>query len=146
MNNGTFESSLKVCLNRILPRYPVNLAYLFGSTAAGKATPLSDVDIALVLPDEQVDPGNLLSLELQLADEISRLLEIEEVDVRVINSAPLMVRGEVVTHGILLYSTDEDFRVEFETSTRSAYFDFLPIAAMVRREYFDRLYERGLNG
>ena len=57
-----------------------------------------------------------------------------------------MIRGEVVTHGILLYSPDEDFRIQFETTTRSAYFDFLPVAAMIQQEYFDRLYERGLNG
>lgn len=146
MHDLRIASSLKVCLSKLLPRYPVKLAYLFGSAATGKTTPLSDVDIALVLLDEKVDPGKLLLMELQLEEEISRHCEIEEVDVRIINAAPLMIRGEVVTHGILLYSPDEDFRIQFETTTRSAYFDFLPVAAMIQQEYFDRLYERGLNG
>ena len=58
MTDSRIESSLKVCLSKILPHHPVKLAYLFGSTAAGNATPLSDVDIALVLPDDQVVPSN----------------------------------------------------------------------------------------
>ena len=140
------EPSLKDCLARILPGYPVKLAYLFGSAAAGNATPLSDVDVALVTMEGQVDPGSFLTLELKLADEISRCCEVADIDVRIINTAPLMIRGEVITYGILLYSSDEYFRVEFETSTRSAYFDFLPAAAMIRQAYFDDLYKRGLNG
>lgn len=138
--------SLKDSLSKLLPYYPVKLAYLFGSAAAGNATPLSDIDVALVLPDDQVDPGSFLSLEMQISDEISRNCELSEVDVRIINNAPLMFQGEVITHGILLYSSDEDFRVEFETSTRSAYFDFLPAATTIRQAYFDRLSERGFNG
>jgi len=146
MNDLGIESLLKGCLSKLLPRYPVKLAYFFGSYAVGKATSFSDVDVALVLPEQKAEPGSLLTLELQLAEEISRHCGIEEVDVRIINAAPLMIRGEVVTHGILLYSCDEEFRVEFEATTRSAYFDYLPIAARVRQAYFDRLYERGLNG
>jgi hypothetical protein len=52
-----------------------------------------------------------------------------------------MVRGEVVTNGILLFSRDEGFRVDYETSTRSEYFDFMPVAAMHRQAYFERLRE-----
>jgi uncharacterized protein len=139
-------SSLKSCLSNILPRYPVNLAYLFGSAATGQTTPLSDVDVALVLTTETITPGKQLALELKIAEEISRQCAIADVDVRMINTAPLMLRGEVVTQGILLYCTDELFRIEFETSTRSDYFDFLPIAAQIQQGYLDRLYERGLNG
>jgi len=146
MINIELVSSLKSCLSNILPRYPVKLAYLFGSAATGQTTPLSDVDVALVLTAETISPGNQLALELKIAEEISRHCAIADVDVRMINTAPLMLRGEVVTQGILLYCTDERFRIEFETSTRSDYFDFLPIAAQIQQGYLDRLYERGLNG
>ena len=146
MNESGIEVALKTCLSQILPRYPVKLAYLYGSSAAGNATPLSDVDIALVLADMEAIRGDRLILELQIEEEISRSCRGNEIDVRVINSAPLMVRGEVITKGVLLYSVDEAFRVEFETSTRSAYFDFMPTATAIREAYFDRLAERGLNG
>lgn len=146
MVNNTLVSSLKSCLGHILPHYPVNLAYLFGSAATGQNTPLSDVDIALVLTAEMITPGQQLSMELKLAEEISRHCAITDVDVRIINTAPLMLRGDVITQGILLYCTDEPFRIAFETSTRSEYFDFLPTAAQIQQGYLDRLLERGLNG
>jgi hypothetical protein len=68
------------------------------------------------------------------------------VDVRIINRAPLMVRGEVITKGSLLFSREEQFRVGFETQVRSEYFDFLPIAKALQRAHFKRLREGGLNG
>ena len=46
---------LKTGLEAILPGYPITLAYLYGSAAAGRATPLSDVDVALVA-SEKIDP------------------------------------------------------------------------------------------
>ena len=67
-------------------------------------------------------------------------------DVRVINEAPIMVRGEVVTSGLLLYSGDEVARVEFETRTYSEYFDFLPTAVAIREAHLERIAKRGLNG
>lgn len=39
---------------------------------------------------------------------------ILEADVRVIDDAPIILRGRVVTEGILLYSRDEETRVDFE--------------------------------
>jgi hypothetical protein len=59
------------------------------------------------------------------------------------NDAPLMVQGKVVTEGILVYLRDEDFRVEYETLTRKRYFDFLPVARLMRRAYFEHM-ERDL--
>jgi hypothetical protein len=40
----------------------------------------------------------------------------------------------VVTEGILLYEADPSARVEFETSTRRRYFDFLPFLERDARE------------
>jgi len=145
MNDLRKDPDFKACIDRIFHRYPVKLAYLYGSVAAGNATPLSDVDIALVVVNDVIELGKQLEMELDLMDVISRHCGTE-VDVRIINNAPIMLRGEVVTNGILLYSIDEDFRVEFETSTRSVYFDYMPVAAMLRRALSDRLHERGING
>ena len=68
MTDLALIASLKTCLSRLLPHYPVKVAYLFGSAASGNATLLSDVDIALVLPDDRAAPGNQLALELELAE------------------------------------------------------------------------------
>lgn len=140
------NTSLSTCLKEVFSKYSIALAYLYGSEAAGRATSLSDVDVALVIADDDYDPKNRLDLELQMEEEIARICGIGNIDVRVMNNAPLMLRGEVVTNGILLYSRDELFRVDYETSTRSEYFDFLPVAVMHRQAYFERLNERGRDG
>ena len=137
---------MKECLKEVLEAHPVVLAYLYGSAASGRATPLSDVDIALVMEEEGFDPARRLDIELKIEDQLVQACEIADLDVRIINQAPIMVRGEVVTNGILLYSRDEVLRVEFETSTRSVYFDFMPVATMHQKATFDRLLQRGLNG
>jgi predicted nucleotidyltransferase len=138
--------SLASRLAEVLPRYPVALAYLFGSAAKGQMTSFSDVDIALALDDSHAAIPNRLNFELEIEAEIAERCGLSQVDVRVINDAPLVLRGQVVTDGILLFARDEETRVDFETRTRSEYFDFLPAAEYVRQAFFDDVRERGLNG
>jgi predicted nucleotidyltransferase len=141
-----FDSTLKTCLADVFSRHPVALAYLFGSAATGRTTPLSDIDIALVLFEGQIDDKDRLMFELEVEDELAGRCGISNADVHVINKAPVAIRGEVVTEGVLLFSRDEEMRVEFETRTRSEYFDFLPAIKFIRESYFDHLRERGFNG
>lgn len=65
-------------------------------------------------------------------------------DVRVIDDMPLSFRGQVATQGIRLYSRDEVARVEFETRTWKEYFDFEPVARMMREAFFNDIREHGL--
>jgi len=115
---------IREAVEQISSGHPVSLAYLFGSTASGRATPLSDIDIAIVT-NRDVSPRERLQLELTLEIELSELCD-GEFDVRIINDAPLAVRGTVVQTGRLLYVRNDADRVEFETNVRSRYFDFLP--------------------
>lgn len=135
------QPQLAQCLQHIAQSQPIVLAYLFGSAALGQTTPLSDVDIALVVTDA-VSPNQRLHFELAIEDEIAGQCGLSEVDVRVINEAPLMVKGQVVTYGILLFARDQASRVDFETQTRMAYFDFLPVAQMMQQAFFQRLKEK----
>ncbi len=130
----------------VLASYPlVSLAYLFGSAASDRMTPLSDVDIALVT-ETILLPRERLRLELAVADALAQHCEIGDADVRVINEAPLMLRGQIVTEGRLLFARDEALRVEFETRTRAEYFDFLPAAERLREAFFADIRQRGLYG
>jgi hypothetical protein len=76
----------------------------------------------------------------------TRCPDLPEVDIRVINLAPLTFQGQVLYYGILLYSRDEIRRVEFETSLRSAYFDYQPAEQMIRQTFLQHVKERGLRG
>ncbi len=135
--------NLKEKLPSILEERPVILAYLYGSTAVGNPTPLSDVDIALVTK-EKISPLERFDLEMSLECELIDKLGISNPDVRIVNDTPIIFRGRVVTEGILLYSRDEDKRVDFEVATRMRYFDFKPVYDRMMDEFMKRLKEEGL--
>jgi predicted nucleotidyltransferase len=115
--------------------------------ADGQALPLSDVDLALVLrPDPSFSAYDRIRMEFEIAAEVESQCAISPVDVRSMNDAPLPVRGMVVTEGILLFSRDEEFRIDFEVYTRKLYFDFLPTQEMMRQAFFESLKKEGLLG
>lgn len=89
---------MKEVIPSILAQHPVDAAYAFGSAARGTMTPFSDVDIALLLTSP-VPPYERLKLELAIQGEIETASGLFPVDVRAINSAPLMVKGRIVQQG-----------------------------------------------
>jgi predicted nucleotidyltransferase len=144
-------SETLLCLQAEMPKIlgdrPVMMAYLYGSMADGSTLPSSDVDIGLVLdPNFALSAYEQLQLEFDIAAEVERRCDIREADVRCLNIAPLTVQGMVLSEGILLYSRDEEFRIQYEVYTRKLYFDFLPVVEMMRTAFFERLQEEGLTG
>jgi hypothetical protein len=55
------------------------------------------------------------------------------------------VQGKVLTDGLLIYSRDEKFRVNYEVSVRMRYFDFLPVINQMRAAFFEHLRTKGLS-
>ena len=120
----------------IFSKHPVLFAYLYGSYATGVIHPFSDLDIGIYV--EKVPDRKYLELELSLSLEIDACLEIAIAsEVRIINKFPLVILGKMITEGVLIYSRNEVVRVDFETSVRSAYFDFLPVIQNYHRTYIE---------
>lgn len=107
--------------------------YLYGSQVTGKALPLSDIDLAVVLSADGPADDPLLAerVAVRVAQELETSIEI---DTHIVEALPLAVLGRVVTAGVLLFERDARRRVEFETSTRRLYFDFLPFLERDARE------------
>ncbi|MEA1948251.1 MAG: nucleotidyltransferase domain-containing protein, partial [Thermodesulfobacteriota bacterium] len=88
--------------------------------------PFSDLDIGVYIDD--VSDIKYLELELSLSLEIdAKIGSGVRAEVRIINNLPLVIIGNIITEGRLIYSINENVRVYFETSVRKAYFDFLPV-------------------
>jgi predicted nucleotidyltransferase len=138
-------SALRTALPWILDGEPVGLAYLYGSSATDQTTPLSDVDLALVV-DEGLSPLQRLKLALRIQVDLADHCDIRNADVRVVNDAPLVFRGRVACEGILVFARDEQERIAFETTTRLRYFDYQPIHRELQNAFFASLRERGLYG
>ena len=138
-------STLQEGAEKILASRPVMLAYLHGSTVRGETLPTSDIDIAILLnPDLSLSTYDRTLIEFDIAADYEAQFNLSQVDVRAINTAPLTVQGKVVVQGILIFSRDEDFRVEYEVATRKRYFDFLPVERMMRTAFFDHVRKHGL--
>jgi predicted nucleotidyltransferase len=138
-------SDLKETLREIGPeifeKTPVLFAYLYGSYAKGLSHPFSDVDVGIFV--EGQDRKSCLDLELSLALHIDEMLDhTVQSEVRVLNLPPLVVKGRILAEGELIYSRDENTRIEFETQVRKAYFDFLPVI----HRYQEAYREKALSG
>jgi predicted nucleotidyltransferase len=138
--SDTHVEKIKNSLLGIAPdtfsRHPVLFAYLYGSYATGIVHPFSDLDIGIYI--EKVPVKKHLELELSLSLEVDANMETGvATEVRIINNLPLVILGTIITEGALIYSRDENTRVDFETSVRSAYFDFLPVLQRFQRFYID---------
>ena len=145
LSASRLASKLRRDLPRILEHQPVSLAYLFGSVTTGRMNPFSDVDIALLV-DKGLSPLEMLKLLLRIQLELADQCDISNADVRIINDAPLVFRGRVVCDGLLVYSRDEQERIEFEVATRLRYFDYQPVHKRLQDAFFADLRERGLYG
>ena len=102
-------------IRKILEPFQPAAVYLFGSAAAGRLRPESDIDLA-VLPSLSIPDGNLVQARLQLAERLGR-----EVDLIDLDRATTVLRKEVLAHGRLLYETDTSRRSEFEMYALSDY-------------------------
>lgn len=66
---------ISAAVSRVLSRYDVREAYLFGSFARGEQTSVSDIDLRLVC-GETMTFGTLYELSLELEEELGREVEI----------------------------------------------------------------------
>jgi len=107
----------------------IDLAYIFGSRAAGEEGPMSDFDIAVLFSEFLPFP-----LRYALAHKLKTVLKTDRVDLVVLNKAPIELRYAVIAFGIVAYEANVETRVEYEASTLSLYGDFLPVLRNQRED------------
>lgn len=102
----------------VLKKYPVKLAYVYGSYAKGTARPDSDIDIAVVPEDgAEID-------EVSLAAEVDRAVTGKEIDTRVIGKKmSLLLAFNAIRMEQPIYVKTEADRLSFEQRIISKYFD-----------------------
>ena len=132
------KSYLLTIVPDIFGKSPVLFAYLYGSYARGFVHPFSDLDIGIYI--ENISYREYLELELSLSLEIDEKTGNNVAsEVRIMNVLPLVITGKIITEGVLIFSRSEIIRVDFETSIRSAYFDFLPVIRKYQSAYVDSI-------
>jgi predicted nucleotidyltransferase len=101
-------------------RQKVVFSYLFGSLARDKVLPLSDIDIAIYLK-EGVD---LDQEKMSILQNLIDLLGTEEVDLVLLNTAPLTLKARIVENKKILVDKEPFLRHSFESLVLREYFDF----------------------
>ncbi|HYQ91879.1 MAG TPA: nucleotidyltransferase domain-containing protein [Candidatus Competibacteraceae bacterium] len=111
---------------------PVLLLYLHGSYAKGTQTPLSDIDLAVLLePEHSRDYGLYGELQSAFQDACGR----DDIDLVIFNTAGPIIRDRVIRHGRLLYARREAQRIAFEADALKRAMDF---------RYFSKVYDDAL--
>jgi hypothetical protein len=107
--------------NYFLENYQkVIFAYLFGSLAKGKVNPLSDIDLAFYLKRG----ANFTKEKMVILNELIDILGTEEIDLVILNTAPLTLKARIVENKKILVDKDPFLRHSFESLVLRKYFDF----------------------
>jgi uncharacterized protein len=118
-------------------------AYLFGSLAQGRATPRSDIDIAILLKRVPKQLGGATDRQLKLMNAFRGLAD-REVDVVILNTAPPVLKDQVLRYGRRLYESDRTIRVNFEVRSGQEYADLQPMYDFFNQDLFQKIKEVGL--
>lgn len=110
----------------------VQLAVLFGSAAAGRARPSSDLDIGVLGDEDIVLP--------RLAVTLSRLTG-RRVEVVSLRDAPPLLRFEIARDGRVLFERAPHLWTDFRARAMVDWWDWAPIARRFQAAAAARLRE-----
>jgi len=98
----------------------VLFAYLFGSSATGNITPMSDVDIAAYL-----NPHTDKTKEkIDLIGTLLETLRTDKIDLVILNNAPLTLTARIIRNKVILVDKFPFKRHSFESLILRQYYDF----------------------
>lgn len=103
----------------------IEVLYLYGSRTGVRISPLSDVDLAVVV-SSQVNRERLFDLQLRMLGEATKALRTNEVDLQILNKLPIQAQYAIMKKKRILFCRDHARRAEFESGVISRYLDFKP--------------------
>jgi predicted nucleotidyltransferase len=122
-----FEKELKKTVEELKKIKAVKAIYLFGSYAAGKQLPFSDIDVCII--------GDKISKK-----ERSEIFSSgsKKIQISIFDELPIYIKFRVLKEGKLLFNKDEEFLHRITFSTVKEYLDFQPLLRRFERFYLVR--------
>ncbi len=114
------KTKIKKIVDRIKKNKEVLAVMLFGSYARKKITPLSDVDLCIML-DKKYKTNDMVKKRLNYL-----AYSPDKFDIQVFQLLPLYVRMKVLKEGKILYSKDTRKIYDFAYQTIKEYERFKP--------------------
>ncbi|RJP18046.1 MAG: nucleotidyltransferase domain-containing protein [Deltaproteobacteria bacterium] len=115
--------------------------YVFGSSARGTRGKRSDVDIAVLTREKGFShrPRSLV----EYVQAASDALGTDNVDVVLLDRAPIVLRHEVFREGKPLLVRDPEALSRFRQTSSREYLDTIPLRRIFEKAYFRRLRRNG---
>lgn len=126
---------LKV-IEKIALDFELRLIYLFGSKAKDISTPLSDIDIAILI--DNYENQDLRQIILDLIFEFSQLFKSDKIDLLILNEASLAIQFKVISESKPLFQITPENRADYEEKVVKLYLDFIKF----ENEYYETMNER----
>ena len=126
------DPSLTETVTATLRESGAAFALVFGSRATGDHRPDSDLDVAAWWPEDPPDSWNVILPE--------------NVDLVVLNTAPLWLTGRVALHGEVLFDDAPSRRIEWQADTRLIYLDEIEGIRARQREWAEAVSGKGSDG
>lgn len=136
VSHANINSGMKKLFREKLRGLGVFIVYLFGSRSRGKGSPMSDVDIGVVLK-ATIPAGDARSIYQSLYEIFTELYPSSKVDIVLLQSAPLTLQYSAISEGKILFEEDPILTADYENRVVNRYLDFIPIL-----DYFDSVVAR----
>jgi predicted nucleotidyltransferase len=132
------ESRIPLLLDRIAKERDIVALYAFGSLTTGDLKPLSDLDFG-ILVSGRLDKQKRFDKHLDLLGKFNEVLKTDEVDLVMMNDAPMRFSHNIIKSGKLIYCQNKTELSEFIEKTVKLYLDF-----RFFRDAFDNTFLKGI--
>ena len=129
---------IPLLIKRISKDKEIIALFSFGSLAGGNLKPLSDLDFG-ILVSNILDRKKRFDKHLDLISLFNKVLQTDEVDLILMNDAPMRFSHNILKSGKLLFFSDTGALTEFIEKTVKVYLDFKYF-----RDEFDKEFLKGI--
>lgn len=124
-------------------RQDILAVYLYGSYGAPAQTPLSDVDLGVLLAPQA---DNKLDTYLEIQAAVCDITGQDDVNILILNRLPVIMQFHIVSSGNLIYERNEEATSDFLERVFKLYGDFITDYRAFCAEYDTALREAYLDG
>jgi uncharacterized protein len=142
-NSGAIPDARHPELGACFSAFPEVVAvYLFGSAARRTRGKRGDVDIAILTRARETSNRHSRSL-VEYVQAACDAFGTDNVDVVLLDRAPIALRHEVFREGKPLLVRDPEAHARFRRESSREYLDTLPLRRMFEKAYFRRVRRNG---
>jgi predicted nucleotidyltransferase len=129
----TFNSDIRLVVDRLDRRFGLDALWVFGSQAAGRAARTSDLDLAALFR-QRPSMEELLEERQELGELLSKDVDLVDLD----STSPILAM-QVLRYGKLLVDRNPSRRVSFAAAAPGRYEDLKIIRREAERELLQRV-------